>query len=132
MSRPIRETNTRQYNSTTAYLERTALILNHVRLRVSSKKDTSRKETSASPVTSLVEEEPCFTAETKACNERYLETVIGPSGLISAIAASLGSWFEGPERREKGCHAPKQQSSVNDLDISFYAFLLLQTSVHRF
>jgi len=132
MSRLIRETNMQQYNSTTAYLERTALILNHVRLRVSSREDTSRKETSASPVTSPVGEEPFFTAETKACNERYLETVIGPPGLISATATSLGSRFERSGRREKGCHAPEQQSPVNDLDISFYAFLLLQTSVHRF
>lgn len=80
---------------------------NHVRLRVSSRKDTSRKEMSPSPVTSPVGEEPCFTVETRACNERYLDTVIGPSGLISVIAASLGSRFERAERRDKGCHAPE-------------------------
>src|SRR6266852_8553880 len=37
------------FNSKTVYLERTALIFNHVRLCVSSRKDTNRKETLASP-----------------------------------------------------------------------------------
>jgi hypothetical protein len=76
------------------YLERTAFIFNHVCPCVSSKKDTSRKEMSTSSVTSLAGEQPCLTAETRACNARYLETRIGRFGLISAVAASLKGKFE--------------------------------------
>jgi hypothetical protein len=59
------------------YLERTALMFNHVRICVSSRKDTNRKELLASLASLPCGEQPCFTAEMKARNERYLETTIG-------------------------------------------------------
>jgi hypothetical protein len=68
----------------------------------------------------------------KACNERYLETVIGCSGLISAVAFSLEADLRLPDGHEKRGGAPEPQGSVNNLNISFYAFLLSQISVHRF
>jgi hypothetical protein len=114
------------------YFERTAFISNHVRICVSSRKDTNRKETLVSTAPLPGGEQPCFTAETKLRSVRYLETVIGWSGLISAVADSLGSRFQLADRREKRWGTPELQGTVNDLNISLYTFLLSQIPVQCF
>ncbi len=95
------EKKKKSFNNRTVYLERTALIFNHVRLCVSSRKDTNCKEMLASLAPLPGGEQPCFTAETKPCNVRYLETVIGWPGLISAVADSLRGRFQLTDWREK-------------------------------
>ena len=112
------------FNGRVVYLERTALIFNHVRPCVSSRKDTNRKETLASPAPLPGGEQPCFTAETKPRNVSYLETLVGLSGLISATADSLRSGFEIAGGRKKGWGTPELQGSVDDLNICPYTFLL--------